>query len=220
MTEQELRTRYVRGLEEYLNTAEGDERHGELLGLYNSLRVLPRGYRMTRTADWCVAFPVALAVKQGLTEIILPECSCTRAVALYEAEGRFVRDRQYVPRPGDFLVYDWQDNDDPDHWGTVVSVTGSRLKVIEGNMDDRVGYRELELGDGRIYGYCLPDYAARASRTVFDDVPPDAWYAQAVGYCVDNGLMLGKGNGRFDPDAAVTRAELAAVAERLHRDLK
>lgn len=220
MTEPELRTRYVRGLEEYLGTAEGDERHQELMGLYNSLPVLPRGYRMTLTADWCVAFPVALAVKQGLTDIIYPECSCTRAVALYQAAGRFVKDRNYVPLPGDFLVYDWQDNADPDHWGTVVSISGSRLKVIEGNLDNRAAYRELEMGDGRIYGYCLPDYAGRAETETFRDVAADAWYAPDVAYSAAHGLMLGKGDGIFDPEAPVTRAELATVAARLHRLLQ
>lgn len=217
MTEAMLRTRYVQGLEHYLGTVEGDGQHRALMERYNSLPILPRGYRMTLTADWCVAFPVAVAVVQGLTEIIHPECSCTRAVALYEAKGQFVRDLNYVPRTGDFLVYDWQDNADPDHWGTVVSVTGTKLKVIEGNMDNRVGYRELEIGDGRIYGYCLPDYAALADQTTFTDVPEDAWFAEAVAYCVRHGLMVGRGGGRFAPGEAVTRAELATVAARLHQ---
>ena len=216
MTEQELRKVYVAELESYLGAREGDDRHRELIGLYNSLPVLPRGYRMTYTADWCVATAVAVAVKLGLTDIIHPECSCTRAMELYRAEGRFRKERDFVPQIGDFLIYDWEGNADPDHWGTVVRVTGRKILVIEGNMNDQVGYREVFIGDGRIYGYCLPDYG-RLAKAGFSDVAEDAWYAEAVEYCARRGLMQGRGNGLFVPEEPVTRAELAEVLMRLHQ---
>ena len=219
MTELELRKHYVQGIESYLGAVEGDERHRELIDWYNRLPKLPRGYKMTYSADWCVAAAVAVAVKLGLTDIVLPECSCTRAIALYTAAGRFVKGREYVPQTGDFVVYDWQGNNDPDHWGTVVSVDGDVIRVIEGNISNRVAYREVKIGDERIYGYCLPDYASKAEPEDFRDVAADAWYAEAVAYCAWHGLMNGKGNGLFDPGSGVTRAELAAVAARLHQTL-
>ncbi len=49
----------------------------------------------------------------------------------------------------------------------------------------------------------------------YADVPEGAWYAGAADYCTISGLMSGTGNGRFDPDGAVTRAMLAAVLYRL-----
>ena len=55
--------------------------------------------------------------------------------------------------------------------------------------------------------------------TGFRDVAADAWYAEDVAYCAAHGLMQGKGEGIFDPASPVTRAELAAVAARLHRAL-
>lgn len=216
MTEQELRNRYVAELTTYLGAVEGDARHREMIGWYNRLEPLPRGYRMTDTADWCVAAAVAVGVKLGLTEIILPECSCIRAIALYREQGRFTADREYVPQVGDFIIYDWQDNGDPDHWGTVAEVRGRLLRIIEGNMADRMDCREVQIGDSRIYGYCLPDYEAFAD---FTDVEATAWYAEAVRYCRRHGLMMGKGNGIFDPSALVTRGELAAVVMRLHQEM-
>ncbi|MBR2048560.1 MAG: S-layer homology domain-containing protein [Oscillospiraceae bacterium] len=217
MTERELRNDYVRALEGYLGAREGDERHRELIDWYNRLPVLPRGYKMTVNDDWCVAAAVAVAVKLGLTEVIFPECSCTRAIALYRQEGRFVRDRSYIPQVGDFVVYDWQGNADPDHWGTVAAVEGDKLTVIEGNMTDRVDRRSVTIGDKRIYGYCLPDYGKLAEGDGFADVPQDAWYAEAVALCASLGLMVGREDGTFDPAAPVTRAELAAVTMRLHK---
>ena len=54
---------------------------------------------------------------------------------------------------------------------------------------------------------------------LFSDVDPAAWYAQSVAYCVANGLMVGDPDGKFRPDDPITRAEVAAVAERLHKML-
>ena len=52
-----------------------------------------------------------------------------------------------------------------------------------------------------------------------DDVAPGKWYAQSIAYCVEHGIMQGDGNGKFRPDEPITRAEVAAVAERLHKML-
>lgn len=51
----------------------------------------------------------------------------------------------------------------------------------------------------------------------FEDVAPAKWYAQSIAYCVEHGIMKGDGNGKFRPDEPITRAEVAAVAERLHK---
>ena len=56
---------------------------------------------------------------------------------------------------------------------------------------------------------CLttPAYAADGP---FPDVPPDIWYAEAVDYCLEHGLM-GGADGLFRPDGTMTRAMLAQV---------
>ena len=50
--------------------------------------------------------------------------------------------------------------------------------------------------------------------TGFSDVNPGDWFAEAVTYCRDNGLMAGKGNGRFASNDNMTRAELVTVLYR------
>lgn len=59
----------------------------------------------------------------------------------------------------------------------------------------------------------LPASASGGSR--FTDVPDNAWYAEAVNAMADGGVLNGKGNGKFDPDAPVTLAELSAIICRL-----
>lgn len=49
----------------------------------------------------------------------------------------------------------------------------------------------------------------------YTDVPADAWYAGAVAYVSESGLMNGVGDGRFDPDGAFTRAQLSTVLYRI-----
>jgi flavodoxin len=55
---------------------------------------------------------------------------------------------------------------------------------------------------------------AAAEDTGFDDVTADAWYAEAVVYCNDNGLMRGTSVTEFSPNAEMSRAMLAAVLYR------
>ena len=48
----------------------------------------------------------------------------------------------------------------------------------------------------------------------FSDVSPDAWYADAVSWCRENGIMSGTSETAFSPNASMTRAMLATVLHR------
>ena len=56
--------------------------------------------------------------------------------------------------------------------------------------------------------------SAAGSAANFTDVPADAYYAQAVAWAVENGITAGVGNGRFDPNATCTRAQIATFLHR------
>ncbi len=56
---------------------------------------------------------------------------------------------------------------------------------------------------------------AAVDGTGFADVSADAWYAEAVVYCRDHGLISGISEDRFAPESELTRAQLAAVLYRL-----
>jgi len=47
-------------------------------------------------------------------------------------------------------------------------------------------------------------------RGLFPDVPASAWYFDAVTWAAVNGLIEGH-NGRFDPNRAITRQEMAVM---------
>ena len=55
---------------------------------------------------------------------------------------------------------------------------------------------------------------AAASGASFADVPADSYYAQAVAWAVENGITTGVGDGRFDPNGACTRGQIATFLYR------
>jgi hypothetical protein len=115
--------------------------------------------------NWCAAFASAVAIQCELTDIIPTECGCERQTYLWKEMGRWEEKDTYLPLPGDYIYYAWDEKNTrgdctgwSDHVGIVVGTHGPFIKVIEGNKDDSVGYRYLIRWDPRIRGYGLPDY--------------------------------------------------------------
>lgn len=171
MTEKQLRQKVVSTIEGWIGCKESDGSHKKVLDVYNSHKPLPRGVKMLTSYAWCAATVSAAFIKAGLTDIGFVECSCSKMIELYKAKGRWKEDDSYVPQPGDLVMYDWDDNGAgdctgaPEHVGMVVSVANKVIRVIEGNKNDAVEYRNLSVNGRYIRGYCLPDYASKATRT-------------------------------------------------------
>ena len=62
---------------------------------------------------------------------------------------------------------------------------------------------------------CFSYALAAVEDTGFSDVDANAWYADAVVYCRENGLMAGTSATTFNPESSLTRAMLAAVLYRV-----
>jgi len=169
MTEKELRAKVVSIAESYIGCKESNGSHKKIIDLYNSHKPLARGYKVKYTDAWCATFVSAVFIKAGLTDIAPTECGCGRMIELYKRLDRWQENDAYRPEPGDIIMYDWQDNcvgdctGAPDHVGLVVSVSGSTIKAIEGNTQNAVRYRNRTVGSKYIRGYCLPDYASKAT---------------------------------------------------------
>ena len=170
MTEQEIRNRVVSKAKSYLGCKESDGSHKKIIDLYNSYKPLARGYAVKYTDEWCATFVSAIGITLGYTDIMPTECSCTKMIELYKAKGRWKENDAHIPSPGDIVMYDWQDNGrgdntgTPDHVGFVVSLNGTTMTIIEGNKGEAVAYRSLNVNGRYIRGYCLPDYASKATK--------------------------------------------------------
>lgn len=50
--------------------------------------------------------------------------------------------------------------------------------------------------------------------SVFSDVPTHTWYTGAVTWASENGIVEGIGNGRYEPNRAITREEMCVIMDR------
>ena len=147
----------------FLGCSEKNGSHKEIIDLYNSQSPLPRGYAVKYTDPWCAAFVSAVGIYMGLSHILLPECGVGDMVKLYKAKNRF-RTKDYTPKMGDLIVYDWGGDGKGDHVGIVEQCFSGRITAIEGNYKDAVGRREVSTASKSILGYCLPDYESLSGK--------------------------------------------------------
>ena len=63
------------------------------------------------------------------------------------------RDSGATPIPGDYVFFDWNGGNDPDHVGAVLCVEGDFLYTIEGNSGGKVAVNCYPKNDPRIVGY-------------------------------------------------------------------
>lgn len=208
MTEQEMRAKVVSIAQSYIGCNERDGSHKKIIDLYNSHKPLARGYAVKYTDAWCSTFASAVAIQAGLTGIIPTECGCGKHIELFKKLGSWQENDAYVPSPGDYIFYDWQDSGvgdnkgAADHVGIVEKVAGNTITVIEGNYSNAVKRRTLAVNGRYIRGYGVPKYGdgATAVEAAIDKLArlkiinsPDYW-KQAVAsgevWCLD--LLLVK----------------------------
>ena len=60
----------------------------------------------------------------------------------------------------------------------------------------------------------MEDEPETAAENAFADIPDDTWYTDAVIWASENGIVNGVAEGQFDPDANITREQLAAMMYR------
>ena len=148
-----------------VGTREGGTIHHRIIDQYNARKPLPRGYAVKYTDAWCATFCSYLAIACGYTAIIPVECGCPQWITLAKGMGCWTESDTYTPRPGDFILYDWQDGGSgdntgtPDHIGIIEKVEGSAITVIEGNYNDSVKRRQITIGGRYIRGYVTPKYS-------------------------------------------------------------
>lgn len=172
MTEKQIREKVVAAAEAWLGAKTGSAQHKEIIKIYNAQRPLPRGTQMQESWAWCAVFVSAVSLKLGLRDIMPTEMSCHQMMLLYKKLGRWVENDAYVPSPGDVILYDWQDGTNyastdntgtPDHVGIVTSCDGITIRVIEGNVSNKVDTRVLVVNGRYIRGFGIPDYASMAT---------------------------------------------------------
>lgn len=169
MTEKELRQKPVDYLAQYVGIKEGSVEHKAILAVLNNSGLCKR-YKMTVNDAWCATAVSAAYIASRLADIFpCVECSCGNMIELARKAGIWVENDAYVPKTGDAILYDWGDSGKgdctgwPDHVGLVASVSGNTIRVIEGNMSNTVGYRNLAVNGRYIRGFITPKFSTKAT---------------------------------------------------------
>lgn len=152
----------------WLGYSEANGKFKEILDVYNNHKPLARGYKIKPTDHWCDAFVSACAIKAGAVDIIGTEVGCEKHIAIFKKKGIWIEDGCVKPQPGDIILFNWDDstqgNDgDADHIGFVEQQYGNTIVCIEGNINEKVGRRTINVGWGYIRGFARPKYATSSS---------------------------------------------------------
>lgn len=149
----------------WVGKKESDGSHKSIIDIYNSYDgKLPRNTKMEYDWAWCACMWSALAIKLGYTAIMPIEISCYYLINEAKKMGCWVENDDYVPSPGDAVLYDWDDTGAgnnvgvPDHVGVVEYVSDGYISVIEGNYSNSVKRRTISINGRYIRGFITPKY--------------------------------------------------------------
>ena len=171
MNVSEVRKKFAARAAGYVGVKEGTAQHHAIIDRYNAHKPLARGNAVKYTDAWCATFGSEIAIEAGYTDIIPTECGCEAQIKLWQKMGRWCENDAKVPEPGDYIYYDWDDNGvgdckgNSDHVGIVESCDGKTIVVIEGNKNNAVERRTLQVNGRYIRGYGVPDFAKKATST-------------------------------------------------------
>lgn len=148
----------------WLGYSEANGKFKEILDVYNNHKPLARNYKIKTTDHWCDCFVSACAIQAGAVDIIGTEVGCERHIEIFKKKGIWIEDGSVKPQVGDIILFNWDDSNQPndgaaDHIGYVEQQYGNTIICIEGNMDEKVGRRPINVGWGYIRGLARPKYA-------------------------------------------------------------
>lgn len=209
----------------WLGFNEEDGSHREIIDVYNSYRMdLPRHLKMQYDWAWCAAFWSAIAIKLDLADWCMPiEMSCYYLVERAKSMGCWVEDDNYVPSPGDAILYSWGDDGigdnvkSPNHVGVVEYVSDGYIVVIEGNNGNAVRRRTISLNGLYIRGFITPPYPAEADEEVsLPGVTDEVLSVEQAAHEVITGLW-GNGEERKTrlTEAGYDYAEVQALVNKI-----
>ena len=114
-----------------------------------------RWYGFNSRVEWCAVFVSWVANQVGYIEkgIIPKFVGCDTGVNWFKLMGKW-KEKEYIPKPGDIIFFDWDDNGSANHVGIVEKVENNIVYTIEGNStDDMCRQKEYSINSDFILGY-------------------------------------------------------------------
>lgn len=165
------RTKAGKWLEQFIGISEGSAPHKNIINIYNNQGGNHR-YKMTDKDAWCATAVSAAFIAVGYKSIFpCIECSCNEMIRLAKKKNIWVEDDAYSARVGDVLLYCWSDNGVGDckgsanHVGIITENDSKKFTVIEGNKNNTVEHRIVDINGRYIRGFITPMYIEDESGT-------------------------------------------------------
>lgn len=154
----------------WIGYSEANRKFKEIMEVYNNHTPLARNYKIKPTDHWCDCFVSACAIKAGAVDIIGTEVGCEKHIEIFKKKGIWIEDGKTKPKVGDIILFNWDDSSQPndghaDHIGFVEQQYGNTIVCIEGNKDEKVARRTINVGWGYIRGFARPKYDAEKNVT-------------------------------------------------------
>lgn len=162
--------KFINECMKYKSVREGSFKHKEIVKTYNCIKPLPQGYKLKYTDSWCAGFVSAVAYKCGFKDFPF-ECSVARMVEKAKKQKLWIEDESITPNEGWLAVYAWKDTNPksdnrntPNHVGVITKVTPKYITVLEGNYNDVVAERKIEINGKFLRGFVALKYSTRTEK--------------------------------------------------------
>lgn len=116
-------------------------------------------YGFDSRVEWCACFVSWCADQCGYIDSgLIPKFSgCVDGANWFKSNNRW-HDRNYEPKAGDIIFFDWEGDGTTDHVGIVEKCENGTVYTVEGNSSDACRQRQYTVGSSNIYGYGIPAY--------------------------------------------------------------
>ena len=116
-------------------------------------------YGFDSRVEWCACFVSWCADQCGYIESgLVPKfAGCVDGANWFRSNNRW-HDRNYEPKAGDIIFFDWEGDGTTDHVGIVEKCENGTVYTVEGNSSDACRQRQYTVGSRNIYGYGVPAY--------------------------------------------------------------
>ena len=183
-TENELRKKVANTINEWIGTKEGSKNYQAILKIFNNSANIDRVAK--EGEGWCGVTVSTAWLKLGIAQYICYGFNCNVMQEQAAAKGIWTEKDNYIPKVGDAVLFDWDDNgvgDNTgtiDHIGLITSVNGNSFVVTEGNYNHQVKTRTMTVNSRYIRGFITPNYAYIAKHAV-QTIPVPSISVQGVG---------------------------------------
>ena len=116
-------------------------------------------YGFDSRVEWCACFVSWCADQCGYIDSgLIPKfAGCIDGANWFKSNNRW-NDRNYEPKAGDIIFFDWEGDGTTDHVGIVEKCENGTVYTVEGNSGDSVRQNSYPVGYYEILGYGVPAY--------------------------------------------------------------